>query len=253
MNNAFGVGGIERVGKLDAQIQNRLDLHGFSRDRVPQGCAIQILHHDEGAAVLVSNFVDGADVGVVQGGCCPGLAAETFRSLRVLRDFIREELECDETAKLDVFGLVNHTHAAAELLDDAIVRDDLSDHWEEMVGLGWRQVNARRMGSTVDLAERCFADRGDGESLVRRGKCVIFTQALTNAPELLTSICIHAESETPHPEPGLEEMVWGIAPNPVMGLWTGCTRLKIRVLTSAYFPLTEKTEGVQQDCSLTAS
>jgi hypothetical protein len=33
----------------------------------------------------------------------------------------------------------------------------------------------------------------------------------------------------------------------------GCTRLKTRVLTKAYFSLTGKIEGVQQDRSLTAS
>jgi hypothetical protein len=52
---------------------------------------------------------------------------------------------------------------------------------------------------------------------------------------------------------GLREMGFGIAPNPVTALWTACTRLKTHVLTNAYFSLTEKIEGVQQDRSLTAS
>jgi hypothetical protein len=50
-----------------------------------------------------------------------------------------------------------------------------------------------------------------------------------------------------------EKLEKGIAPKPVTGLWTGCTRLKIHVLTNAYFSLTEKIEGVEQHCSLTAS
>jgi hypothetical protein len=45
----------------------------------------------------------------------------------------------------------------------------------------------------------------------------------------------------------------GTALFPVMRLWTACTPLKTRVLTNAYFSLTEKIEGVQQDRSLTAS
>ncbi|MGB2602000.1 MAG: hypothetical protein WBC78_00285, partial [Candidatus Sulfotelmatobacter sp.] len=68
-----------------------------------------------------------------------------------------------------------------------------------------------------------------------------------------TSILINTGSETPRPTRNARKVCYGVAPKLVMGLWTACTRLKIRVLTSAYFSLTEKIEGVQQDCSLTAS
>src|SRR5579872_1834862 len=44
-----------------------------------------------------------------------------------------------------------------------------------------------------------------------------------------------------------------VAPNPVTGLWTGCTRLKKQIVAGACFRLTENLEGVQQDRSLTAS
>jgi hypothetical protein len=43
------------------------------------------------------------------------------------------------------------------------------------------------------------------------------------------------------------------APNPVICLWTGCTRLKMHGVTERDFLLTEFIEGVQQDRSLTAS
>jgi hypothetical protein len=49
----------------------------------------------------------------------------------------------------DVFGLVNHTHAAsAEFLDDAVVRNSLTDHLESTLSLRGRigakiqQINA---------------------------------------------------------------------------------------------------------------
>ena len=51
-------------------------------------------------------------------------------------DVFGEELEGDEAAELDVFGLVDHAHAAAaEFFEDAIVRDGLADHWSVIVGL----------------------------------------------------------------------------------------------------------------------
>jgi hypothetical protein len=43
------------------------------------------------------------------------------------------------------------------------------------------------------------------------------------------------------------------AQNPVIRLWTGCTRLKIQRLTDADFSLTQDLEGVKQDRSLTPS
>src|SRR5256885_8535761 len=57
----------------------------------------------------------------------------------------------------------------------------------------------------------------------------------------------------PHLARALAKVDFGAAPFPVMGLWTARTRLKTRVLTNAYFSLTQKLEGVQQDRSLTAS
>ena len=57
-----------------------------------------------------------------------GFALEARQRLRVLGDIIGQELQGDEAIELGVFGLVDHTHAAAaELLDDAVVRDGLAD------------------------------------------------------------------------------------------------------------------------------
>ena len=62
--------------------------------------------------------------------------------LRVFGYIVRQELESDKAAELHVLGLVDHTHpAAAELLDDAVVRDGLADHWAEILGLQREQVN----------------------------------------------------------------------------------------------------------------
>ena len=110
---------------------------GFQRpagDAMLQRHALQKLHGDEGFAVLVVDFVDGADVGMVQGGGGLGFALEAAECLRVFGHVVGQELEGDKAAELHVLGLVDHTHpAAAELLDDAVVRDGLAD---ERVG-GW--------------------------------------------------------------------------------------------------------------------
>jgi hypothetical protein len=43
---------------------------------------------------------------------------------------VRQKLQGDEAVQLYILGLVDHTHpAATELLDEAVVRDGLADHW----------------------------------------------------------------------------------------------------------------------------
>ena len=47
-------------------------------------------------------------------------------------DVIRQKLQGDKPVQGYVLGLVNDTHAAAtQLLNDAVVRNGLADHWRE--------------------------------------------------------------------------------------------------------------------------
>ena len=58
------------------------------------------------------------------------LASEAGQGLRVLGNFVRQELQSHKAAEFSVLGLVHHTHpTTAELLDDAVVRDGLADHY----------------------------------------------------------------------------------------------------------------------------
>src|ERR1700719_2073518 len=94
-----------------------------------QGHAVEKFHHDEGLALTLADFVDGTDVVMIQGRRGTSFPAETFERLRVSGNIFRQELQGDEATKLRVLGLVNHTHpTTAQLLDDAVVRDGLSDH-----------------------------------------------------------------------------------------------------------------------------
>ena len=129
MNDAFGMRGIERVGNFDGERQQRVQFQRAPRDQVLQGHAIEKLHGDKRLAILLADVVDGADVGMVQRGCGLRLALKAAERLRILGDFIGQKLEGDEAVQPRVFGFVDHTHpAAAQLLDDAVVRDGLSDH-----------------------------------------------------------------------------------------------------------------------------
>ena len=87
---------------------------------------------------MLPDLVDGADVRVVECRCSTSLTTKSFESLRVSRQFIGQEFEGDEAPKLCVLGLVDHTHSpAAELLDDAVVRDGLAEHRRNAMAYGF--------------------------------------------------------------------------------------------------------------------
>ena len=129
VDDALRVGSIESVGYLDRERKQRVSFQRAAGDHVLQREAVEKLHGDEALAFVLADFVDGADVRMVQRGSGAGLAAKTFESLWVLRDVVGEELEGDKAAQGGVLGLVNNAHpAAAQFFDDAIVRDGLADH-----------------------------------------------------------------------------------------------------------------------------
>jgi hypothetical protein len=55
-----------------------------------------------------------------------------------LRYIVGQEFESDKATKVSVLGFVNHTHpAAAQPLNDAVMRDRLADELER--GSHWRE------------------------------------------------------------------------------------------------------------------
>src|SRR5882762_364067 len=72
------------------------------------------------------DFIDGADVGMIQSGGGLGLALEAGESLRIASDFRREEFKGHEAVQLGVFRFVDHAHpATAQFFEDVIVRNVL--------------------------------------------------------------------------------------------------------------------------------
>ena len=48
-------------------------------ESIPVQClALKRLHYDEGVSVVLLDLVDRTHVGVIKGGCSPGLALESF-------------------------------------------------------------------------------------------------------------------------------------------------------------------------------
>ena len=129
MDDSFRVRCVQRIGNLNSQGQQDFQLERSPGNAVLQRQAVKEFHDDEGLAVLLINFVDGADIRVVQGRRRLGLALKTPQGLGITGNIFRQKLQGHETAQLQVFGLVDNAHAAAaELFNNAVMRDGLADH-----------------------------------------------------------------------------------------------------------------------------
>src|SRR5437868_13368541 len=100
MNDAFGVGGVERIGDLNGQIQQSLRLQRTSADDLLQALPFQILHHNEQPSLVLANLMDGADVGMIQRRSGASLAAETLQSWRIIGDLVGQKFESNEAAQI---------------------------------------------------------------------------------------------------------------------------------------------------------
>ena len=130
VDDAFGVGGIERVGNLDGQRQNQLGFQRTPGDAVLQRQPIQKLHGDEGSPVAARRFRRWCRCWDDSGRTRPGLRAESGpRACGSLATSSGRNFRATKRPSFSVLGFVDHAHAAAaELLDDAVVRDGLADH-----------------------------------------------------------------------------------------------------------------------------
>ena len=129
VNDAFAMGGVERVGDLGAEIEHEVDGQRFSVDAVFEGLAFEIFHRQVGSAVFFADVIDGADVGVVQRRGSAGFAAEAVKDGKLTANLVGEKFERNETPQAGVLGFVDHTHSpAAKLFDYSIMGYGFADH-----------------------------------------------------------------------------------------------------------------------------
>jgi hypothetical protein len=94
-----------------------------------------------------------------------------LQTLQIASDLRQEKFAGDPAAEVRVLRLVNYTHpATTQLLDDALVRDGLADHWAQILRPRMGRVNEdRRLGrlaaSVHEERNIALIDRSLGFSL----------------------------------------------------------------------------------------
>jgi hypothetical protein len=89
-----------------------------------ESLSLQKLHHNERLALVLADFVDGTNVGMIQSGSSPRLALKPLQGYSIGGQPIGQELQGNVAPQGQVLGPVDHPHAAAtQLLQDPVMRN----------------------------------------------------------------------------------------------------------------------------------
>ncbi len=126
MDDPLRVRGIEGLGNLGSEIDHLRGGQRAPADEPGQHVPVEHLHRQEVPAFVLADFVDGADVRMVQAGDRAGFVLETRLAVQPAGC---DELEHDLAAEGQVVGVV-HLGATpfADLGDQLVVRDRLARH-----------------------------------------------------------------------------------------------------------------------------
>ncbi len=112
MHDAFAVRRVQGVGDLNGEIEQFLQFRTMPRREPVQRLALNELHGDERFAIRIADFIDRADVGVVQRrrGAC--LEFERLERLLVPGQAPGEELQGNAPAEIKILSGPHCPHAS---------------------------------------------------------------------------------------------------------------------------------------------
>jgi hypothetical protein len=130
-------------------------LAALAGDDFGQAAAVDELHGVVVDGALAADGVDVDDVRVVQRGGRPGLVVEALQLPRVQRSGEGQHLEGHAAAQRELFGLVDHAHAAAaDLPDDAEVAELAEGLFRRLRLRDVGGERARPVGGAADEVQR---------------------------------------------------------------------------------------------------
>ena len=135
VDDVFGVDLLEAARNLFGEVHRFVERKGALRELFLERLPFVVGHGDEQPAVLgLVDFVDGADVRMIESRSRLGFDDEALFSLRVVAELGRQELERHDPTELQVRGAIDHTHTAApELVLDPVMGDFFADHLQPVV------------------------------------------------------------------------------------------------------------------------
>ena len=103
MDDALAMRRVQTLADLNGQVEQLLEFQrGFprtrSRDHLPQRFTLQQFHYDEWILFVFFDFMNGANVGMVQRRCRTRFALKPMQGGRIARQFFGQEFQCDSAS-----------------------------------------------------------------------------------------------------------------------------------------------------------
>ena len=134
MDDAGGVGRIERVGQLRHDAGDLGHRQRPAGEASSQGFALVVRHRDERLAGMRTDLVDRGDVRVIQRAGGARLSQQAGRSVRVADVFGGKEFERDAAVQASILSQINRPHSpGADLADDPVMGDLGSHHVQRLL------------------------------------------------------------------------------------------------------------------------
>src|ERR1700720_4033437 len=126
MNDSGGMGRIQSLTNLNPNPENFFGRESRSGHALLQGFAFEQFDGNETKTFSFVDFVNSANVGVVQRGSRSSFSLESPEGLLIGCEVSGKQLKGDKAPEFHIFGSVNNSHAApTNWLEDAVMRDDL--------------------------------------------------------------------------------------------------------------------------------
>ena len=123
MDDPFLVCCLQRLCNFCGDLQDLLQRQRPPTQPVHQHFTFHVFHNYEVLTFELTDFVDVADIGMIQSGCGTGLAQETLLSDRILLHLRWQELQGDFPIQRNVLCQIHHSHAAfADFLHNSVVQ-----------------------------------------------------------------------------------------------------------------------------------
>ena len=110
MDDALRVRGVESARDLPRQCEHRVGRHGRPRQTAPEGLTLKQLRHEVWLLAVEDGVEDGDDVRMVQAARRARLALEALHTVRVAREFRRQQLDGHDAVEHVVTRRVDDPH-----------------------------------------------------------------------------------------------------------------------------------------------
>jgi len=112
MSDGCCVGLGEAFGDLSGDVEGFADGQGAGVEEFAEGFAFDQLHGDVVDRVMVAEFVDGDDVGVIEGGGGTGFAFEAVQTILIGGKFGGKDFYGDGAVEAGIVSAIDFAHSA---------------------------------------------------------------------------------------------------------------------------------------------